>query len=365
MESNSNIKNKLSHSQCSKYQDCPQAWYYHYKEKLRHKYHSAALLFGSALDHALTSILKDKDKNPNDIFAFFWRFQQLNDQDVYLTNCIDIVYANSDFDFELLQDVDLQNIKEKYKIEDIGTTIKQLYEEKDLKGFNGLSKDKKELLNVFNWYSLYRKGLLMIKQFQKDILPNIEKVLAVQVYVTLKNEDDDVIIGYADLVCKYKNHGTVILDFKTASKEYDEENSVLTSPQLTLYVHSLEEEFKTRKAGYIVFNKHVRKNKTKACSRCNKDGTGQGHRTCDNTIEGKRCHGAWIVKINPEVTIQTIINEIPTQTEDIVLQNYDYINQSIKNGIVYRNFQSCIKPWGHCPFFKKCYNNSDEDLIKC
>jgi len=358
------MNNRLSHSSCSKFQECPQAWVYHYKDKLRPRFQSAALLFGSALDHSITSMLKNKDKDPKEIFSYFWRFQDINGVSTYLTNSTDIVYANADFDIDLLEDEDITSINTKYQIEDLKTVIDNLYEEKEEKGFNNLSKDKKELLNVLNWHCLYRKGLLMLQTIQSDILPNIEEVLGVQVQVKLTNGSGDVIIGYADLVCKYKGYDSpIIFDWKTSSREY-QKDSVLTSPQLTLYVYDLGDQFNTRKAGFIVLNKHIRKNKTKICVVCNNDGSGKRHKTCDVEINGKRCNGEWKVKIDKEVYKQIIVDDIPQQTENIVIQNYDYINQSIKNGIFHRNFSSCVKPYGKCPYYNLCYFNNLEDLTK-
>ena len=95
-----------------------------------------------------------------------------------------------------------------------------------------------------------------------------------------------------------------------------------------------------------------------------KDGTGQRHKTCDNVIDGKRCNAEWIETINPKAWIQIIINEIPKMTEDLVLENIDQINESIKSGIFIRNLQSCIMPWGKCNFYEKCYKGKDTDLVK-
>jgi len=204
----------------------------------------------------------------------------------------------------------------------------------------------------------------MIETVRKEILPNIIEVLGTQEYTSLVNEDGDEVVAYADLVCRYKGYDEpIVLDWKTSSREY-EESAVLTSPQLTLYVHSLFEKYKTRKAGFIVINKRLIKNKTKYCEKCSKDGTGQRHKTCDNVINEERCNGKWIEKINPKAFIQVIIDTIPVQTENIVLQNYDDINAAIKTGIYTRNLQSCIRPFGKCQFFDICYKDDYSKVIK-
>lgn len=203
----------------------------------------------------------------------------------------------------------------------------------------------------------------MIRTFREKIQPKIKKVLALEKEIKLENDSGDIITGFADLVCEWEDGSTIVFDFKTSTKNY-EDTSVLTSPQLSLYVFSLSEEYKTRKAGYIVFNKKVIKNKTKICKNCGFNGTGGRHQTCPETIAGDRCGGPWLEKIKPEIFTQIIIDEIPQQTENIVIENIEHINTQIKNGIFIRNLGSCRKPWGLCPYFSKCFYNSDEGLIK-
>lgn len=361
--------NKLSHSAASRYQDCPKSYEFHYKDRLRTTVQSAALLFGTAVDRAVGQLLNvgldtPAPKSPEDIFEYFWRFQEVNNKNTYLPTCTDIVYANTDYDEELLEAEDLAKLTEKHDVEDPISAVTAIYERKEAVGFQGLPETDRLLLNHANWLSLRRKGLLMIQAVRTKVLPQITEVLGTQVYVTLENEAGDKIVGYVDLVCRWKGYDRpIVIDFKTSSRDYAKD-SVLTSPQLTLYVHSLFEKFQTRLAGFVVLSKHVKKNRTKICSVCKNDGTGKRHKTCDATIEALRCNGAWNETLNPEVLIDVIISEIPEQTENIVLENLDQVNEQIKRGIFTRNFGSCVKPWGKCVYFSKCYLNSDEGLIK-
>lgn len=356
--------NKLSHSAVSKFQECPTAYKFHYIDKLRSKTQSAALLFGSAVDQALTTLVKPSDKTAEEVFTHYWTFQQVNKKDTFLATCTEIVYAESDYDKDLLTQEDINKLKDKYSLQDPVEEVNKIYKEKEYEGFTGLPEDRKLILNHANWLSLHRKGIIMIETVRKEILPNIIEVLGTQEYTSLKNQNGDEVVAYADLICRYKGYDVpIVLDWKTSSIEY-KESSVLTSPQLTLYVHSLYEKFKTRKAGFIVINKRINKNKTKFCSKCNKDGTGQRHKTCDAEVDTVRCNGKWDEKINPKAFIQVIIDDIPERTEEVVLENYDFINESIKNGVYHRNFASCEKPWGKCVFYNKCFKNTDEGLIK-
>jgi len=362
--------NNLSHSAASKYMDCAQSYKYWYIDKLRPKTQKAALLFGSAVDKAVTSMFNTlktgvEEHKPENVFEYAWRFADVNGVNTHLPDCIDIVYADSDFDFELLGNEQVKNLEEQFKLDNAEEKLKAVYTEKKRVGFDRLNLKDKELLNKANWMCLFQKGLLMIEAVKRDFIPNIEKVYATQVYVKLENQDQDKVIGFADLVAKWKGYDKpIIFDLKTSTRDY-EPDSVLVSPQLTLYVHSLSDQFDhTRTAGFLVLKKLVYKNRVKVCSKCAADGSGGRHKTCPELVNGDRCNGAWLEKINPEVKTQMIINDIPEQTEDIVLENFDNINLSINHGIFHRNFQSCIKPYGKCPYYGLCYKNDMDGLVK-
>ncbi len=181
----------------------------------------------------------------------------------------------------------------------------------------------------------------------------------------LDNGGGDNFIGFVDLVADIDDHGTVIIDHKTSAMDY-EPDSVLTSPQLAGYMHTLYPKYKTRKAGYIVFKKNIKKNRVKICSQCGHDGTGGRHKTCDNVISGKRCGGEWTETLTPEVVVQVIIDTIPERTEEIVLENMDLVNDGIKNKVFTRNLNMCKNYYGGlCPYFNLCYKNKKEGLEQC
>lgn len=342
----------LSHSACSKFQMCGQSYYYHYIERLRPTTTSAALMFGSVLDEALNVLLTKSNDNADAAFIKAFTNQTMNGEMVHLPNCPNLVYAEADFDVELIKE-DVSKDLERYNI---------IKGEKKKQGFLNLPVEDRAFFNELNWLSLKAKGLLMIDAYKRKVLPLIEEVLAVQKKVSLDNNDGDSIVGYVDLVARIKGHGVVILDNKTSASEY-EEDSVLTSPQLALYTHILEEEYKTRKAGYIVMRKNIIKNRKKTCSVCGHDGSGKSHKTCNNEAAGKRCGAKWNETIDPDVNIQFIVDEIPHKTEEIVMQNYDEINKAIKAGHFSRNFNTCRNVYGGpCPYINKCYRDNEKGL---
>lgn len=342
---------KLSHSQCNRYAMCPTSYKYHYIERIRPTLSPSSLLFGSALDSALNELLKpERGVAPEDVFIEAFTKAYINNVEVYIPDYPQLTYANSDLDFDLIS----ISSEDREKLEN-------LQDRKKKYGLDSFTIDDKKFYNEWNWKAMKAKGLLMLQAYRKKVVPLFKRVLAVQVPISLTNGEDSV-IGFVDVIAEVEGEGVVIFDNKTSSMAY-EDDSVITSPQLSLYMHALYGEYKTRKAGYIVLRKQIKKNRVKTCTKCGYDGTGARHTTCNNTIEGKRCGGAWAEAIDPEVDIQVIIDEIPTKTEDIVIDNYDAIAQSIKHGVFHRNLQSCKNYYGSkCPYFDLCYKGSKKGM---
>lgn len=364
---------RLSHSAVSKYQLCGQSYKYHYIDRIRSNVTSAALIFGSALDVAVSAILTNSNESPEALFETAFRYNKINDVETYIPTYQNLVYAAADFDADLLTQEDYDYISsqvEEGKIElseiaSVLDTHSEIKKKKSKTGLDSLTIQEKTFFNLLNWLSLKRKGLLMLKAYRTKVIPKIEKVHSTQEYVSLDNSNGDKVVGYVDLVADVKGYGTVILDNKTASMAYDED-SVTISPQLSLYTHILEEKYKTRKAGYIVLNKQIMKNRIKICTKCGHDGSESRAKSCDAVANNdyKRCFGVWEETIRPEVYVQIIIDEIPKQTERIVMENYDIVNEAINAGVFHRNFNSCQNTFGGpCPYIKLCYKSSMSGLV--
>jgi hypothetical protein len=359
--------NKLSYSQINKFMFCPESYRLHYKEKVRDNRIHSALLFGSAVGKAVEELLKTNSLEASiDMFCDNWLMQTIDDVPTYLMDCTRLVYANSDYDPDLINEADWTYMEQELSILNPQVEVEKIYSEKDYIGWNFLPEDRKKILNTANWFSLRSKGIAMIKSFNEQIMPRIEHVYGTEIEVSLDNGQGDSIVGFADFVVKFQGYDKpIILDLKTSAREYDKD-AVVTSPQLSLYLHSLSDRFEgTRLAGYVVLRKAIRKNKIKVCSICGHDGSGKSHKTCPNEINGKRCGGEWNITVDPKAEIQLMIDEIPQRTEEIVLDNFDYINTSIKNGVYHRNFSACIdSKRGKCPYYELCYRNSYDGLFK-
>ena len=182
----------------------------------------------------------------------------------------------------------------------ISEVVALLQDKKSTNGYNALSQEEKEILNLANWLCLYRKGLVMLKAYSEQVLPKIKEVLAVQKSIEIENNDGDKLIGFIDLIVETTDGKRYVLDNKTSSIQYDA-NSPQRSQQLILYYHITKEEYKLDGVGFVVMYKHILKNKKKTCSKCGNDGTGKRHKTCDVETETGRCNGNWDEVLNPEI----------------------------------------------------------------
>lgn len=361
---------KLSFTSINTYNTCGKKYELHYKKRLRSKYAHAALLFGSAIDDALNTLLLTKDVNKsNSEFEKTWNSQYVNDVKVKLSDASSIVYAESDYDRDLLESSDYELLEQYLSNTQLDYTlhVNELYDailaEKKQFGYDKLREDKQRFYNYSNWLSLRRKGLIMIKSYNEKVLPKIRNVLAVQHKTSLINQEGDEVQQVLDLVVEWEDGSIILFDNKTSAREYDID-SAGTSQQLISYYHKAKTDFNVNAVGFIVLRKQIAKNKVKICCKCNHDGSSSRAKTCDVEIDKKRCHGEWNVSLNPETLIQIIINEVTPAAEDLVLNTFDDANTGIKQENYYRNLSACKNGSIICPFYKLCWKGSEEDLVQ-
>lgn len=369
-----NTKINLSHSAKTKYDTCGEMYRLHYLEKIRPEAHGIALIFGNALDNALNELVKPTGKIPEDIFEKEFTTAKIAGTDCYIPTYTKVTYPNSNFDREILVSEDFEEVREhiaKGKInwpvltpEEQLETFDTLREKKRAaQGFVGFTEDEMKFYNLLNWRCMRRKGILMIEAYQDHIMPLLEEVLASQERIVLLNDEGDIIRGVVDLVAKVKGFGPVILDNKTSTIKYTD-NAVLESEQLGLYVHCLQDVYNTTKAGFIVLNKNIKKNRIKICQKCGHDGTNGRARTCDTEIQGKRCHGKWTETVDPEIEVTMFIDDIPEERQLEVIEKFDTTNQLIKSGVFEKNLKSCDNQYGRrCDYYDLCHSNSMDGLV--
>jgi hypothetical protein len=380
--------NRLSHSACNKFQQCPKAYQYHYIDKLRSTVTSSALIFGSAIDLALGAMLEDHKNNNLDIlgqayesvFVRNWRRGKVNNVEVDLFDNPDIVYAAADLDIKLFNQKDwMQILSAGQNIylginafkgitpEAIMATYDLVLAEKEAKGWDNLPVNARKFYNYVNWLCLTKKGILMLEAYRTEVLPKIKKVLAIQKEINISNDSGDSIIGYIDLVAEMDDGKVYVLDNKTAARAYDWD-AVEKSTQLALYVHAVENEYNTRHAGFIVLGKAIDKNLVKTCAFCKKDLSGSRVKTCDEMLQNGlpskmyRCGGEIQEVAHPKATVQILLGTIPDQVDTLVMENMMDINAAIKTEVFPRNLNACDKPFP-CQFKSLCWKNSMQNLV--
>jgi hypothetical protein len=359
--------NRLSYSQLRLYSECGKKYQYYYKDRLRETVKSGALFFGTAFDKAIESVLKDPLCDEKKVFDEIFTHQDINGKRIYIPDSLSVVYAISDFDGDILcaEDVSFLDAKAKellpqYHLENIWEIYATCLSHKKQRAFKHWPENEQKYYNLCCWFSLRRKGHLMLEANRTRVLPRFKQILSTQKQIDLLNDKGDTLVGFVDCIAIWEDGRKIIFDYKTSSIEY-EKDSVVISPQLSIY--SEAEAIDT--CGYIVFRKGILKNKVKICSKCGHDGSGARHKTCANEISKIRCNGAWKETITPEVDIQIIIADIPARTKAAVLENLHQTNEAIHQGIFVRNLNSCVQPWGKCPYYNKCFGDgSDAGLEK-
>lgn len=362
------MANRLSHSAVTKFQHCPTAYNHYYNRRIRPIRSHAALNFGTAIDKAIETLLLENG-SPEEVFTKMWRFQEVNGKETYIPESIDIVYAKTDFDKDLID----QSKLEMFKV--TMDQITQAIDHKEDKGYENIPDEIKRLANIGYWLTLHTKGLLMIEAYRETILPKIVRVISIQEKIELENEEGDGVIGFIDVIAEFIDHGNVVTDNKTSARDY-ELDSVKYSPQLTLYVNAVGQKYNTRKAGFIVMSKQISKNKKKVCKTCSHDGSDSRAKTCDQetlqTVESKkgpvekmvRCNGEWNETLRPKARVQLIIDEIPEAAESLVMENIADINNAIKTGLFTKTLSRCTDSFGKdCEFIRLCYENKMDGLI--
>lgn len=360
---------RLSHSAATRYTDCPKSYQHHYIDRLRQDVQSSALLFGTAIDKAGEHYALTKDFTATmEVFNASWQTQNINGVDEDLRFLLNFTYSDRDLDTDLLKVEDWQLISEILPTDregDFEEVVKEVIYNKGSVGYAGLPDTEKKIFNYANWLCLKRKGYLMLKEFKRVFDENVTEVLGTQVKVDLVNDNGDSVIGFLDLVVRMKGFDKpVILDLKTAGREYDDD-AVSKSPQLSLYVYAVSDKFEdTRTCGFLVLNKNISKNKKKKCKVCGHDGSGTRFKTCDAIVEGSRCNGEWIETIYPKAKSQLMVEEVQEILVARVVENFDEINKAIKAEIFPRNFNSCVK-FGiiKCAFYSICHHNNMEGVV--
>lgn len=341
---------------------------YHYIDYIRPIAVGSALYFGSALDKALNEVLKPTSNlTPEEVFL-----QDLSkDNAKYNPN---ILYSNSEYDDSLLTSEDYEEVLkylfeahgQELTVQDVKDGYNELLEFKKDKGFQSLGNKQKVFFNLLNWLSLYRKGLIILKDYREDILPQFKEIVDVQIELNYTLENGDVVNGFIDFIAKTQDDKIIIFDNKSSSSAY-KADSVQNSIQLAIYAEALKTlrpEIKFSGCGYVVLRKKLKAIKDKTCSFCGHTSS-KAHKTCDNEINGKRCGGSWNEVLRHKTQFQIITDEITPDFSKAVIKEYKFISDKIHNNEFPPNKEACNNIYGKpCDYYNLCHGNSMNGLTK-
>ena len=353
------MTNKISYSKIRSWSECGRKYELHYKHHLRSKFFHAALAFGSAIDKSLNTLLETRDvEKARAEFDKQWAYQYVNSKNVRLVDFVDLVYAETDFDGDLLLEEDWQQVGGK----EVLVELDRIRTEKKEKGLKNLDINDRLLLNKCNWLCLRRKGYIMLHSYNEKIMPHIREVKAVQYETFLNSDAGDQIQQFVDLIVEWEDGSIILFDNKTSARKY-EEGSAAISQQLISYYYQCKEQFNIGAIGYIVLNKHINKNKDKFCTKCGKKSDNNRVKTCAIEVDGVRCGGEFREELRPECFIQVIVDQVSDNAVDLVLSTFDEANHGIKNEMYYKNLLACKNGPIVCEYFGLCWHGDDSDLV--
>lgn len=346
----------MSHSRINAFKTCPEKHALRYIDRVKPIEQGASLAFGSAVDTALTALLRAKKKGSDaripDNFNFV-KYVFEEDEKYGWKHSFDVDknrYTSSDYNASVFTEADLKTIA-KWESE-LGITQKDAVSGQKQRKYKPFKGNTLKLYNRLAWLSLLRKGHLMLEAFLRDIYPNIREVIAVQHRIDGDVEGVASVIGYIDLICMYGEYEKpLILDIKTASSPYDESNCIDLSEQLHLYTGAVGEELGSTLTGFIVLLKNPSRGET-VCSKCGhiKDSR---HKTCNNEVDGERCAGEW--KDGPLIgDTQFILKELDWDTIKSFLQDFNNCVKVASTGIRYKVRDRCLD-YGMCDYYHLCH----------
>lgn len=330
---------RLSNTAITLYQQCGMKYKYHYIDKYRTKLVDSPLFFGNAIDSSLNVLLLSKKKNltPEEkayasqdykvLFKDKLQNIEILDDKVDIRKSELARYFNSDLEVEIWTESDINEFcnhgipelkqinKSNYKafIDECVETRK----EKKL-----LATPEYRLFNFACWLSLHRKGLILLEAYKNTILTQILEVHDIQKEVHLPNAKGDFITGYIDFIATFKDGVKRVMDNKTSSSAYTEQN-ILDSQQLVIYTENQQ----NYKCGFAVLEKKLRKKE-------------------------------------PRTRSYLIFGEITDAQVEKAFSEIEYVLEDIKAEKFEKNDKACFAYGKPCPFYNLCHKGDAEGLIK-
>lgn len=321
---------RVSYSSIDTYLTCSEKYRLERIVKIIPEMINTAFVFGKSIDSASDVIFRPfmQDAKPydrNEMLAVFKDTLTTIDylgEMIHAPTCLKVKYSKADVQSELLEKEDLKVIQEFIDKSDLEiTNIQQFidyYKESKIK-----IDDETSIYNFIAWHCLYRKGIMMLDTLKKWADDNILEVVSIQRKIEIRNDNDDLLIGYIDLEARLKRDGILrTIDLKTASKPKTQypEDKISKSMQLAIYSEVTQKE-----VGYVVIGKEIKK---KA----------------------------------PRVIIHELMGEITEEQLDDTFEKIDLAMAGIRAEKFEKNLSACFL-YGPCQFRDLCHGGKPKGLI--
>lgn len=273
----------VSYSALECFEQCSEKYRLRYEERLSSEKIPSPLFFGTAIDAAVELFLikkkvdlteKELDLLLNeDAYSVFDKTMREQNGKLLERNPL-CDYFYSDFDANVLTPEDFKALTKAYpSITDWKEFF--VYCKKYIETHGELKPGSKIAFNNLCWLSLYRKGEMMLKAYERDILPEIAEVFDIQKEIELVNDSGDKLRGKIDFIASFKDNPSVryLVDNKTSSEAY-KSDSVANSIQLAIYC----EAEACDRAAYVVLEKKMRLKEPKARTQLIKDSIPDEHK---------------------------------------------------------------------------------------
>jgi len=350
---------RYSYSATDTFMQCPEKYWKGKTHKMRLQ--ASAFAFGSAFEAGVDLLMEGKTLT--EAFRRFkdeWTVRPANDweEEKEVFDSPDMFYYQSDFDPKLLTHWDERLCDEWAKdivgksagpAVDITKTAMEL-----MKDNKPIDENVRQLAHRVLWMCCRRRGFYMLQAFERDILPTVKKVIAMQKKTEVSNEEDDVVSGRIDYIVELKNiSGTSIMDLKSAGKFYDQ-HKLDTSYQLGIY--SFAEDIDN--VGYWVVLKKM--NYKTYCDTCGRERENNRKKNCE---DDKNCKGKYTVN-KPYADTQTLTKKMDEFTTDTIMEDYSEIGTAIKNKVRWKNPNSCFNYGTRCEFYESCWKGKPLDELE-
>ena len=348
---------RISYSKVNTFKSCPQKYYLSKKWPL--DINASALPFGKAVENGVDKLLEGKTLE--EAQRTFWDDWHVSPKTKWgpaksVFDDPDIFYYANDYDENLFQPSDITQVESWFA--ELDSKYKQKTWQEQVGKFQGQVKndsyiepEERKFAHRVIHRSCARRGMIMLSAFERDMLPEIEDVIAAQKQISIKNGDGDEITGYADYILKLKGiDEPILIDLKTAGKQYSN-HDLNTSDQLGIYATAE----KLNVIGYMILLKTIKHNKV--CDKCNHVRVNTRKRNCEKCDKGK------YTKIISRGETQLITRDLRKGEQDELLEDFSDILTMMKEELNYKNPKSCYDFGKRCDYYDFCWGKMTvEDL---